>query len=270
MTFDANWLMEVFGLVERTAIVTGGTRGIGFMIAEGLLRAGAQVVICGRDSAACGAAQGQLSTYGEVTAVPADLTTEAGCRAFAAEVAARFRRVDVLVNNAGTTWGASIEDYPEGGWDKVMALNVKAPFMLTRALLPQLEYGASGDDPSRVINIGSIDGLVVPGSENFAYSASKAALHHLTRVLAKELAHRHILVNGIAPGPFESKMTRVMLEKFEAEVLADSPLGRIGRPVDLAAAAVYLASAAGSYVTGSVLIVDGGISTTVGPSSMRD
>ncbi len=264
------WLEDTFGLGGRTAVVTGGTRGIGYMIAEGLLRAGADVVICARDAEACARAQESLAAFGKVTAFPANLSTEAGCADLAGLVAAAGPKLDVLVNNAGAAWGGPIEDYPEAGWDKVMDLNVKAVFMLTKHLLPQLQAAASAERSARVINTGSVDGLVVPGAPNFAYSASKAAVHHLTRVLAKTLADRHILVNAIAPGPFESKMMQFMLENFQEQIEKGVAVGRIGRPLDMAAAAVYLASAASEYVTGAVLPVDGGLSTTVGAGLSLD
>lgn len=259
---DTAWLVETFGLVGKTAVVTGGTRGIGAMIAEGLLRAGASVVLCARSAEDCAAAAERMAVWGSVVAHPADLSTAQGCEDFAGLVSTTHGRVDVLVNNAGAAWGAPIEQYPESGWDKVMDLNVKATFMLTRHLLPLLEAGATRDEPSRVINIGSIDGLVVPSVPNYAYSASKAAVHHLTRVLARDLATRHVLVNAIAPGPFESKMTAWLLENHEERVASSSPLQRIGRPLDMAAAAVYLAGLGSGYVTGAVLPVDGGIATT--------
>jgi NAD(P)-dependent dehydrogenase (short-subunit alcohol dehydrogenase family) len=260
---DLDWLAATFGLAGRTAVVTGGTRGIGRMIAEGLLRAGASVLICARSETDCASAAAELSAYGEVEAVSADLSSEQGCADLAARVASTHPQVDVLVNNAGAAWGAPIEEYPEAGWDKVMDLNVKATFMLTRHLLPQLTAAGSAAAPARVVNIGSIDGLVVPGVPNFAYSASKAAVHHLTRVLARELAPRHVLVNAIAPGPFESKMTQWLLGEHGEDVAASSPLRRIGRASDMAAAAVYLAGSGSGYVTGAVLPVDGGIATTM-------
>ena len=169
----------------------------------------------------------------------------------------------MLVNNAGATWGAPLMEFPESAWDKVLDLNLKSPFFLTRALLPQLELAASDDDPARVINIGSIDGLRVPALPTYSYSASKAAVHMLTKVLAKELGPKRITVNAIAPGPFESKMMAATLDAFGDAIAASAPLGRIGRPDDMAGTAVFLASRAGSYVTGAIIPVDGGIATTV-------
>jgi NAD(P)-dependent dehydrogenase (short-subunit alcohol dehydrogenase family) len=257
--------MDLFDLSGKTAVVTGGSRGIGLMIARGLVQAGARVYISSRKADACAAAAAELGAYGEVHAVPADLSREAECVRLAAEVGAEGREdaVHVLVNNAGATWGAPLAEYPAAAWDKVTDLNLKAPFYLTRAFLPLLEAAGTPDDPARVINIGSIDGLRVPPVQTYAYSASKAGLHHLTRVLARELGPRHVTVNAVAPGPFESKMMAVTLERFGDMIAESAPLRRIGRPDDMAGVAVYLASRAGAYVTGAVIPVDGGIATTL-------
>jgi NAD(P)-dependent dehydrogenase (short-subunit alcohol dehydrogenase family) len=171
--------------------------------------------------------------------------------------------MNILVNNAGATWGEPLETFPESAWDKVLNLNLKSPFFLTRAVLPMLEQTATQDDPARIINIGSIDGLHVPRMATYSYATSKAAIHQLTRVLARELGPRHITVNAVAPGPFESKMMAWTLQEFGDAIAASSPLGRIGRPDDMAGVAVFLCSRAGSYVTGAVIPVDGGIATTV-------
>jgi NAD(P)-dependent dehydrogenase (short-subunit alcohol dehydrogenase family) len=255
--------VRLFDLSGKVAVVTGGSRGIGLMMARGLLEAGASVVISSRDAEACKRAVDELSEVGPVQAVPADLSTEAECLRLAAEVGERHHRLDVLVNNAGATWGAPLEDYPDSAWDKVLALNLKAPFFLTRAMVPMLSRSGTPDDPSRIVNVGSVDGLHVPPLPTYAYSSSKAALHQLTRVLARELGPRNITVNAIAPGPFESKMMASTLEAFGEAVAALSPLNRIGRPDDMAGAIVYLSSRAGSYVTGALLPVDGGIVTTL-------
>ena len=254
-------MSNLFDLTEKVAVVTGGTRGIGLMIARGLLDAGATVYLSSRKPDAGEAAVAELSPHGSVTSIPADLSSEAECLRLAAEVAEREPHVDILVNNAGATWGATLEEYPDSAWDKLLALNLKAPFFLSRAFLPALEVRASQDDPSRIINIGSIDGLRVPQLPLpiYAYSASKAGLHHLTRVLANELGRRYITVNAIAPGPFESKMMAATLEQFGDAIASVSPLGRIGRDDDMAGTAVFLASRAGSYVTGTTIPVDGGI-----------
>ena len=254
--------MDLFDLTVKVAVVTGGTRGIGLMMARGLLQAGARVYISSRKAEAGDAAVAELSEFGKVVSIPADLSSEEECVRLAAEVGRREDELHILVNNAGATWGEPLETFPESAWDKVLDLNLKSPFFLTRAFLPLLEEAGTHDDPARVVNVGSIDGLHVPPMNTYSYSTSKAALHHLTRVLAKELGPRHITVNAVAPGPFESKMMHETLETFGKEIAARSPLGRIGRPDDMAGVVVYLSSRAGSYVTGSVIAVDGGIATT--------
>jgi NAD(P)-dependent dehydrogenase (short-subunit alcohol dehydrogenase family) len=256
--------MQLFDLTGKTAVVTGGTRGIGLMIARGLLQAGAsRVYISSRKAEGCQEAERELAAFGQVQAIQADLSAEPECLRLASEVGERESAIHVLVNNAGATWGAPLEEFPASAWDKVLDLNLKSPFFLTRAFLPLLEAGGTPDDPARVINVGSIDGLRVPSLPTYSYSASKAGLHHLTRVLARELGPRHITVNAIAPGPFESKMMAATLRSFGDAIARSAPLRRIGRPDDMAGAAVFLSSRAGSYVTGAVLPVDGGIGTTV-------
>ncbi len=255
--------MELFDLSGKTAVVTGGTRGIGLMIARGLLVAGARVYVSSRKAEACAAAEQELSQYGAIKAIPADLSTEPECLRLAQEIGNREQALNVLVNNAGATWGAPLAEFPAAAWDKVVDLNLKAPFFLTRAFLPLLEAAGTRDDPARVINIGSIDGLHVPSLPTYSYSASKAGLHHLTRVLARDLGPRQITVNAVAPGPFESKMMAATLQAFGDAIAESAPLRRIGRPDDMAGVAVYLASRAGAYVTGAVIPVDGGLGTTV-------
>jgi len=252
---------KLFSLDGKVALVTGGTRGIGLMMARGLVAHGAKVYVASRKADACEAAAKELSAEGTCIGLPASLGSEAGCNALAAEIAEREPALHVLVNNAGANWGAPIAEYPDEAWDKVLALNVKGVFHLTRALMPQLEAAGSADDPARVINVGSIDGIQVPAMETYAYSASKAAVHHLTRTLARRLAPLHVTVNAVAPGPFESKMMAATLDRFGDAIVASCPLGRIGVPEDMAGIAVYLASRAGAYVTGAVIPVDGGIST---------
>jgi NAD(P)-dependent dehydrogenase (short-subunit alcohol dehydrogenase family) len=254
--------MDLFDLTGKVAVVTGGTRGIGLMMARGLLDAGARVYISSRKPEAGEAAVAELAASGKAVSLPADLSTEDECRRLAAEVGAREDALHILVNNAGTVWGEPLASFPAAAWDKVLDLNLKAPFFLTRALLPMLEEAATADDPARVVNVGSIDGLHVPPMHTYSYSASKAGLHHLTRVLAKELGPRHITVNAVAPGPFESKMMHETLRDYGPQIAARAPLGRIGRPDDMAGVVVYLTSRAGSYVTGAVIPVDGGIATT--------
>jgi NAD(P)-dependent dehydrogenase (short-subunit alcohol dehydrogenase family) len=255
--------MSLFDLTGKTALVTGGTRGIGLMIARGLLDAGARVAISSRKADACEEARAELESHGEVIAVPMDVSSEAGCQQLAQAVRDQWGTLNILVNNAGATWGEPLETFPESAWDKVLNLNLKSPFFLTRAVLPMLEQTATQDDPARIINIGSIDGLHVPRMQTYSYATSKAAIHQLTRVLARELGPRHITVNAVAPGPFESKMMAWTLQEFGDAIAASSPLGRIGRPDDMAGVAVFLCSRAGSYVTGAVIPVDGGIATTV-------
>jgi NAD(P)-dependent dehydrogenase (short-subunit alcohol dehydrogenase family) len=250
---------ELFSVEGKTALVTGGSRGIGLMIARGLVEGGAKVYVSSRKAEACEQVAAELSRVGACAALPADLSTEAACLRLAEQLGEREPGLHVLVNNAGATWGAPLETHPAAAWDKVLDLNLKAPFFLTRALLPLLAAAAAPGDPARVVNVGSIDGLRVPPLPTYAYSASKAGLHHLTRVLAKELGPRGITVNAIAPGPFESRMMAETLRRFGDEIAAAAPLGRIGRPDDMAGAALYLASRAGAYVTGAVLPVDGGL-----------
>lgn len=253
----------LFDVKNKTVLVTGGSRGIGFMIAEGFVAAGADVIISSRKADACAAAAQRLSALGRCAAIPADISTSDGADRLAEAVRSRFPALDVLVNNAGATWGAPLEAYPESAFDKLWAVNVKAIFRLTTALLPALRASASADDPARVINIGSIDGIRVPWMEVYAYSATKAAVHMLTRSLAHKLAPEHITVNAIAPGPFESKMMAFALDDpaTRAAIERQVPLGRIGRPEDMAGTAIYLAARAGAYLTGAVIPVDGGITT---------
>ncbi|AXT84376.1 3-oxoacyl-ACP reductase [Aeromicrobium sp. A1-2] len=255
---------DLFGLEGKVAIVTGGSRGIGLMAARGLLQAGARVYVASRKSDAVAAAVTELEEFGPVTGLSADLSTENGCTAFAAEIMAREDHIDILVNNAGATWGAALEDFPAAAWDRVFNVNVKAPFFLTQAFLPLLERSGSQDDPARIINIGSIDAIHTPQHEAYSYGPSKAAVHQLTRVLAAKLGEKWITVNAIAPGPFESKMMASRLAESRDEIAAHSRLNRIGRPDDIAGGVVFLSSRAGSYLTGAIIPIDGGIATTVG------
>jgi len=249
-------------LEGKVALVTGGTRGIGLMIAEAYVRAGAKVYVSSRKAEVVAETEAALSKVGECIGIPADLSTEAECRRLAEDVSSRENQLHILVNNAGATWGAPIDEYDDVAFSKVLDLNVKGVFHLTKFLRPQLEAASTEDDPTSVINIGSIDGIQVPILNTYSYSASKAAIHHMTRVLARELGPRHITVNAVAPGPFESKMMAETLRTFGDTIAASSPLGRIGRPSDMAGVAIYLASRAGSYVTGAIIPVDGGIATT--------
>ncbi len=256
-------MTDLFSCAGKTALVTGGSRGIGLMMARGLVQAGAKVYVSSRKADACDEAVQELSAYGEAIALPSDLSTEDEAVRLAGQIAERESALHILVNNAGATWGEPMETFPASAWDKVVDLNLKAPFYLTRALLPQLEAAGEIGDPARVINVGSIDGLRVPILPTYSYSASKAALHHMTRVLAKELGPRNISVNAVAPGPFESKMMAATLKQAGDAIAAAAPLKRIGRPDDMAGIAVFLSSRAGSYLTGAVIPVDGGLGTTV-------
>jgi NAD(P)-dependent dehydrogenase (short-subunit alcohol dehydrogenase family) len=251
---------SLFDVSGKVVLVTGGSRGIGEMIARGFVDAGAKVYISSRKAEVCDALAAELSRSGSCTSLPADLSREAECQRLAVELASREGHLEVLVNNAGATWGAPMADYDEQAWERVLALNVKGVFHMTKFLRPLLEVNGTAEEPSRVINIGSIDGLHVPAMETFAYSASKAAVHQLTRHLAKAMAPR-VTVNAIAPGPFESKMMRSTLEAFGDEIAKSAPMKRIGRPSDMAGAAIFLASPAASYITGAILPVDGGIAT---------
>ncbi|NNN02161.1 MAG: SDR family oxidoreductase [Acidimicrobiaceae bacterium] len=251
---------SLFDVSGKVVLVTGGTRGIGEMIARGFVDAGARVYISSRKAEVGDALAKELSVNGSCTSLPADLSTESECRRLAEEVAKREDHLDVLVNNAGATWGAPMADYDEAAWERVLALNVKAVFHLTKFLRPLLDKNATAANPSRVINIGSIDGLHVPAMDTFAYSTSKAAVHQLTRHLAKTMAPK-VTVNAIAPGPFESKMMHATLEAFGDSIAERAPMKRIGEPSDMAGAAIFLASRAANYITGAVLPVDGGIAT---------
>ncbi len=254
-------MSDLFDVSGKTALVTGGSRGIGLMIARGLVQAGASVIVSSRKGADVEAAAQQLGELGECQAIPGDVSTPDGARQLAAATREIFPSLDILVNNAGASWGAPLEEFPDSGWDKVAHTNVEGVFHLTVGLLDALRAAASADDPARVINIGSIDGLRTPSVENYSYSASKAAVHMLTRHLAKRLAGEHITVNAIAPGPFDSKMMAFALDNPDARAAIEQsvPLGRIGRPDDVAGLTLFLASRAGAYMTGTVIPLDGGI-----------
>ena len=254
-------ISDLFSLKGKTALVTGGSRGIGLMIARGFVEGGVKTYISSRDARACAEAEAALNKIGTCIALPHDLGHTAEVKALASEIAAREKKLDILINNAGAAWAEPIDQYSEKGWDKLMAVNLKAIFTLTQALLPQLRAAATEDDPARVVNIGSIDGILQPSLESYAYSASKAAVHHLTRNLAKHLAKDNINVNAIAPGPFETKMLAPVLAVARKQMEASVPRKRIGRDDDMIGAAIFYCSRASSYVTGTVLPVDGGIVT---------
>lgn len=251
---------HLFSLEGRVALVTGGSRGIGKMIARGFLAQGAKrVYITARKAAACDATAKELSTAGgECIALPIDISTVAGADQLAGEIAKREKGLDILVNNAGAAWAAEMSEFPESGWDKVVDLNMKTPFFLTKALLPQLRAAATAERPGKVINIASIDGIFVNPLETYPYAASKAGLIHLTRRMAAKLIRDHIVVTAIAPGPFASDMNKDARDNADS-VATRVPAGRIGDADDMAGAAIFLASRAGDYVVGSTLTVDGGI-----------
>jgi NAD(P)-dependent dehydrogenase (short-subunit alcohol dehydrogenase family) len=261
---DATWSSgDLFSVAGKVAVVTGGSRGIGAMIAGGLVRAGCRVYITARKKDACDAMAAELSAVGECISMPLDLAAAGGVTELVRAVSEREDRLHILVNNAGATWGAPLAEYPLEAFDKLWNVNVKALFALTVRSLPLLRAAAAPDDPARVINIGSIDGLGVPAMESYAYSTTKAGVHMLTRHLASRLAAESITVNAIAPGPFDSKMMAFALDdpQTRAAIAASVPLGRIGEPDDMAGATIFLASRAGRYLTGAVIPVDGGLST---------
>lgn len=253
----------LFAIHGKVALVTGGTRGIGLMIAKALVQAGVKTYICSRKEQACVEAAQELQQYGEVHAIAADLSEMSEIKRLAETITEKEGQLHIVVNNAGASWGAEFESFPESGWDKVMDLNLRSIFFLTQQLMPLLKAAATEEDPSRVINIGSIDGLTCSAFENYSYTASKAALHHMTRQLALNLAKAHININAIAPGPFATKMTEGILRQKEGdEWIEKIPLKRTGNACDMAGTAVFLCSPASAYITGAVIPLDGGYSTT--------
>jgi NAD(P)-dependent dehydrogenase (short-subunit alcohol dehydrogenase family) len=254
---------NLFSVNGKVALVTGGSRGIGYMIAEGLIRNGVRVYITSRKSNDCDLAAEKLRDFGECVSIPADVSSTEGILLLARELREKESKLDILVNNAGAAWGAPLGEFPDVGFEKVLDINVKAPFMLTQEFLPELRSAATADDPARVIMIGSVDGLRVPFGDNYSYSASKAGVHMMARHMAHHLVEENININTIAPGPFESKMMSYMLDnpKRRAGVIASTPKGRIGTPEDITGAVIFLASRASAWLTGITLPVDGGIST---------
>ncbi|WP_112322411.1 SDR family oxidoreductase [Oceanibium sediminis] len=258
-------LTSLFSLVGRRALVTGGATGVGYMIARGLAMAGAEVMIASRKAESCRAAAARIAgdgLAGSVSGFGGDVATEQGIADLVEEVGARTDRLDILVNNAGVSWGAPIETFPHEQWARVMGVNVAGMFTLTRSLLPLLRAAASAENPARILNIGSVMGSVPVTEGAYSYTMSKAAVHHMTKVFAAEFAPDHITANALAPGPFPSKMTAFATGTPEGaeRVGRNVPLGRIGRESDLAGAAIFLCSAAGAYVSGAILPLDGGMS----------
>ena len=250
---------NLFSVKDKTVLITGGSRGIGLMMASTFVKNGAKVYISSRNAEVCQSVESELSKIGTCVAIPADLSTAEGQESLVAAINQKVDALDVLINNAGANWSAPFSEYPEKGYDKVMSINVKPIFFLTQALLPLLEKSASLERPACVINVGSIDGLRVSQIDNSAYGMSKAAVHHLTKILAIKFANKGITVNAIAPGPFPSKMTKSMLDQAQAMVEKANPLGRIGKAGDMGGIAVFLASEAGSYLNGAIIPVDGGM-----------
>jgi 2-deoxy-D-gluconate 3-dehydrogenase len=249
---------NLFSLQGRIALVTGGSRGIGKMIAQGFVESGAKVYISSRKADACDATAAELSAFGPCVSLPQDISTVAGCKALAARIEDLEGKLDILVNNAGAAWLADFDEFPEQGWDKVMNLNVKSPFFLTQALHAALKKAASAETPAKVINICSIDGIRLNPLDTYSYHASKSSLLYLTKRMAARLVSDRIVVSAIAPGPFASEMNRAARDHADA-VAARTPMGRIGREEDMAGAAIFLASKAGDYVCGDSIAVDGGI-----------
>jgi len=271
---DTLSISALFSLQGKSALVTGGSSGIGLMMVEGLLRNGVKVYMVSRSEKRCLEAMQGLQGLGECTAIAADINEpEARARVLARITEELPNGLDILVNNAGSNWGAPMQDYPDAAFDKLMKTNVSSVFALTRDLLPSLLLGAKSNGAASVVNIGSMDGLQVPVVQRvptFAYSASKAALHHLTRALAVELGPQGITVNAIAPGFFESKMTNYVMSQFRQDIEDDCPLGRIGAAQDIVGALLFLCSPAGAYVNGVVLPVDGGTSISKGKRVWAD
>lgn len=259
---------ELFSVQGKRVVVTGGTSGIGLMIARAFVENGASVLISSRKAEVCASVAEELSKVGECVAVPENLASEEGCRRLADSVGQRWDALDVLVNNAGATWGAPLAEHDAAAWDRVLNLNLQGVFHLTRFLRPLLDASVTGEpphaDPARVINVGSIDGLRVPPMATYSYTASKAGVHHMTRHLAWDLSPR-ITVNAIAPGPFQSRMMAATLAEQGDQIAEQAPMRRIGGDDDMAGVSMYLASRAAAYVTGVVIPVDGGISTCLAP-----
>ncbi|MFT4824296.1 MAG: NAD(P)-dependent dehydrogenase (short-subunit alcohol dehydrogenase family) [Halioglobus sp.] len=250
-------MKNLFSVEGKIAVVTGGSGGIGAMIAEGFVKNGVKTYITARNEERIKEAVARFSEHGECIGFASNLSTTEGVQAFANEMKERESKLDILVNNAGASWGADVDDFPESGWDKVMDLNVKSIFFLTQQLLPELRAAGTADDPARVINIGSINGITHPHMNNYSYSASKAAVHQLTRHLGADLAPQHINVNGIAPGFFPSKMTAHLLE-HEEEAAKTIPRRRLGTKEDAAGTSIFLCSRASAWMTGHMVVLDGG------------
>jgi NAD(P)-dependent dehydrogenase (short-subunit alcohol dehydrogenase family) len=260
-------IADLFSIEGKTALVTGGSSGLGLIMAKGLLENGARVIIASRSTDKCNEAVSELKAFGDVAAVAADVTNAEQRLELVKFVTDRFGSLSILLNNAGANWGSKLEDYPDDGFEKVVSTNLNGVFSLTRDCVDLLALAGTAEDPARVINIGSMDGIHVPIVQRvptFAYSASKAALHHLTKVLAVDLASKNITVNASAPGFFESRMTDYVFEHYLNDIEDDCPLHRVGQPQEMVGIVTYLASKAGAYTNGTVIPVDGGTSISKG------
>ncbi len=255
---------DLFSVRDKVAVVTGGTRGIGLMIAEGLVRAGARVYVASRKTEACEETQAKLGRLGDCTAIVSDVSTIEGCTRLAAEIGNREEKLHILVNNAGVTWSLPIDDFTEKAWDKVMNVDVKGPFFLTQKLLPLLRKAASAESRASIVNITSINGLRPSGLQNYSYVAAKAGLGQMSAQMARDLLHDHINVNVIAPGLFKSKMTVAVFasEETARAAIASVPMGRTGKMEDIAGLVIFFSSKAGGFLTGTTIPCDGGSVTT--------
>ena len=251
-------MKNLFDVSNKIALVTGGSRGIGAMIAEGFVKNKVKTYITSRKADQCNKKADELSEFGQCISLPADLTEMKQMDNLVSIIKEREKNLNILVNNAGAAWGAPFDEFPENGWDKVMDTNVKSIFFLSQKFVNILENSATNEDPSRIINIGSIDGIGIPRADTYSYPASKAAVHHLTRVLANRLANRNINVNAIAPGPFQSNMMACTLKEYGDQIKSSVPRGRIGSPEDIAGTSIFLSSRASAYITGTIIPVDGG------------
>jgi NAD(P)-dependent dehydrogenase (short-subunit alcohol dehydrogenase family) len=259
--WEISKISNLFNVTNKKVVITGGSRGIGLMIAQGFIQNGSSVIIISRDEEACKKVSEELTKKGPgiCSYLSADLSKISECKRIVEEIEKKENYIDILINNSGCTWGAPLNDFPEFGWDKVMNLNVKSIFFLIKYCIPLLEKSAKPNSPSKIINIGSIDGIRIPSLETYSYSSSKAALHHLTKVLASKLAEKNITVNAIAAGAFETKMMASTLKQFGNIIKNSIPLQRIGTPPDICGICIYLSSTAGNWVTGAIIPVEGGV-----------